>query len=192
MKKLIGGLATIALSLLVACEPAARPLSTSLQIGMLPPVWPQAHPITCACGAYQAQAVLRAHGKDIAISKLYTSEWARTGCHTMPWDIPFILAQIGHLKTEAYYYFSDLEFEQIAKRSLEHQHPVIVLIQATRGHYGLHWVSLWGYSASTKTFLVYDSQYPSKVGGVGNTQYSVSYIESRFPWWTTAAVEVDG
>lgn len=177
--------------ILIACAPSPSRLTTSLQVTKLPPVWPQAHPITCNCGAYQAQAVLRANGEIVEIPKLYVSEWAREGCHTLPWDIPTILDRMGRLKTESYYEFSEARFVDIAKHALERRHPLIVLIQATKGHYGLHWISIWGYTAKQQDFLVYDSQYPTKVGGVGNARYSIPFLESRFPWWTTAAIEVE-
>jgi hypothetical protein len=119
------------------------------------------------------------------------SDWAREGCHTLPWDLPMVLGRFGGLKTEPHYYFSDAGFEGIVAESLQKHHPLIVLIQATKGHFGLHWMSVWGYDAKRKLLLAYDSQYASRAGGIGNTTYSMTFLESRFPWWITAAVEVD-
>lgn len=166
-------------------------ITTSLEVPRRPPVWPQAHPITCDCGAYQAQAVLRAHGKVFAIPSLYVSQSERESCSTLPWELPQILKERGGLAAQTYYFFTDNGFLQIAKQSLEHGRPLVVLINATRGHHGLHWISLWGYDAKKHVFDAYDSQYPAKTGGDGNVQYSADAIESRFPWWITAAVEVD-
>ncbi len=191
MRKAAATFCAIGLLLLRGCGPAPTQFAATLRVTKLPPVWPQAHPITCACGAYQAQAVLRAHGKVVPISNLYVTDWARSSCSTLPWDIPILLRRFGDLKVKTHYDFGDAAFASLLKGSLERHDPLIVLIQATRGHYGLHWISVWGYSAKDKSLLVYDSQYPVRIGGVGNAHYSISFLESRFPWWTRVAVEVE-
>jgi hypothetical protein len=179
----------VALLFLAACK-ANDPNLHSQVISKRPAVWPQATLITCDCGAYQAQAALAARGMHEPIPKLYVSDWDRSQCSTLPWNFQPIFDQFGNIKTKTYYDFSDARFLRIVGRSLSQQRPLIVLIQATRGHHGLHWVSIWGYEAKTNDLLVYDSQYPTSKGGVGNTRYSVPMIESRFPWWLRTAIEI--
>lgn len=204
MRAFFSILAAGGLFFLASCATEEPDLSKSLYVTKLPPVWPKAvellrtqpagiDPITCNCGAYQDKIAELAYGKRVPLAQEYVSGWARDGCHTLPWDISTVLRSQGFntVRYSTYgYSLGGPYLLTLAKGSLERGHELIVLIQATRGHHGLHWISLWGYDARRRVFLVYDSQYPGKMGGIGNTTYSISLLESRLPWWIGTAVEV--
>ena len=124
------------------------------------------------------------------ITDLYFTRWDLNGynpfgydpsdhSHTLPWEIPIGMARYGVFVEM--HYRSAFGLLPLALQSLARGHPLIVEIYATRGHHGLHWVGIWGYDARRHVFLVYDSQYPTKKGGIGNTEYSVEFLEGRLP-----------
>jgi hypothetical protein len=174
-----------------------------ITISKLPPIWPTAEHLgkpdpTWYCGAYQMHEGLLADGIDVRIDDLYLTSWHRDGLpflhdpsdhsHTLPMDIPLLMG--WHGVDTAMYFRSSWGLFPTALASLERGHPLVVQIYATRGHHGLHWVGIWGYGARRQVFLVYDSQYPTKVGGVGNAQYSPEFLQSRLPLNVFWAVEL--
>lgn len=167
-------------------------------ISKYPAKWPIAVPLNGHCGAYQMHVMIAAvHGKEVHVDELYVSRIHREGfgtgiswdhTYTMPWDITRLLARYGiGSKTRIARGKSLLA---VARASLERGHPLILQIRSTMDG-GLHWISLWDYDAERDVFLAYDSQSPTREGGVGNTEYSSSFLRSKLPFGILWAIEVE-
>jgi hypothetical protein len=166
-------------------------------IAKYPSTWPSAVPLTGHCGACQIQAMLAAEGIQKGVNELYVSRIHRDGfgtgiswdhTYTMPWDITRILGRHGiATKTRIRRGTSLLP---VALAALERGHPLIILIRSTISG-GLHWISLWDYDKARDVFIAYDSQAVTKEGGVGNTEYSPAFLETKLPFFGTLwAIEV--
>ena len=161
---------------------------STLRASALPSAWPQAPDITQDCGPYQMRIVLAAHGLSVPIRCLQPTAWARG--YTFPWRIPSLLKKWGGLAARTHVRVGRSALRAVARDTLLRGRPLIVLIRATRGKHGVHWVSIWGYDEMRDACLVYDSQYENRVGGIGNIVYDTGLLSQHLPGRILVAIEV--
>lgn len=148
-------------------------------VSALLPQWEQAQDITALCGPIQIQAVLKRAGHDVPLEDLYVSRWARRDDRCLPWHVGYLLDDYK-IASRMHALIGARTFASVVRSAIDRDRPVILLMNATSGKHGLHWISLWGYS-DRDAFAAYDSQYPSRVGGAGNKRYDASLLATRFP-----------
>src|SRR4051812_19153316 len=108
------------------------------------------------CGPHQLQAVLRVRGKEVTIEELYFTPYHRKVDWTVPWFVPAILRRYGVASRMRFWL--QHSFAKNLRHSIENGRPTLIVINSTRGRGDLHWISAWGYDATTDEFLCYDSQ----------------------------------
>ncbi len=154
----------------------------------MPHSWPRAPDITKDCGPYQLQAMLAAAGHEVDIASL-RPPWGHFG-YLLPWKVPVLLARHGGISAKTRYRLEPSDLRWYLLGALTRGHPTMLIIRATRGRHGLHWISVWGYDPE-EGFQVYDSQYESREGGVGNTVFTPEFISSRLHTHVRTLVEID-
>lgn len=150
------------------------------------------------CGVYCVKAVLSAYDKDDREHpKKYHTNWIGKNLFSFATGKSYydkILASYGiKSKTQSAERLSNQEKLELLKKLLSKNTPVMVRIgngylnkgyNPIVGKLAPHWITLWGYDDSKKTFYVYDSalaiKYWDKTLSIGNT--SRTYNEILRDW----------